>query len=129
MTYRLKGAPIPVLLERVAALEARLGSPPKGPYTRHPSSAFQARDNRLRRAHALGKLFLRQAGANAGGDQFAGEGEFALGCGMGLLIGRFVQPSLVKIGNFRPIDPASLARRVAVSMALLGVFCVFLTKA
>jgi hypothetical protein len=83
----------------------------------------------LRGAHALGKLFLRQAGANAGGNQFASKGEFALGSGVGVPIGGLVHPLLVKISNLGHINPASLALRVAVSMALRGVFCFFLTKA
>jgi hypothetical protein len=101
----------------------------QGPDAWHPLAAFQPSDRGLRGSHALGELFLREAGADSSSNQLAGKGEFTLRRGVSFLIGWIGHPSLVKIGNLGHINPASLALRVAVLMALRGVFCVFLTKA
>src|ERR1039458_4762728 len=90
-------------------------------------AAFQTRNHRLGRLHALGKLLLREAGRYARVNHGASKLELRRQGFIRLPVFHALHPLLVKV-SYLGHGSNSFARFRANSISRFGVFCVFLMK-
>jgi hypothetical protein len=91
------------------------------------ATTLKAGDYGLGSRHSAGELGLRESGFRAGLDDGAGELEFGLQGFVGLAIGGFLQPFVVKVVDLSH-GVTSRARFRARLISRRGVFSVFFTK-